>query len=267
MPDVLESKNRPAVTYKVDGRVAQITIDRPERRNALSTAASAELAEAFVRAAADPEIWVITLTGTGTQAFCAGADLKELDELARSGKSIALPMSGPSRNVFEVILETPKPTLALLNGVALGAGCELALACDLRLAADDVAIGLPEARRGMGANFGSVILPRMVPRGIALELLYTGRLLSASEANDIGLVNKIFARDDYAAAANKFASDLAENAPLTLQRYKHMALKGWELPIQTALRLDVGPNPYLSDDRIEGVRAFIEKRAPRWHGK
>lgn len=255
------------IRYRSEGHVAWIAIDRPARRNALAIMTMAALAEAFLAATADAEVWVIVLTGAGEHAFCAGADLKEADEFARRGIPYPQPMIGPTRNVFEVVLETTKPTIAAINGVAMGAGCELALACDLRVAVDDADIALPEARRGMGANFASVLLPRLLPRALALELLYSGRSIPAREAERIGLVNRVWPRKDFAAQLGAYVEQIAGNAPLTLQRYKHMALKGWEMSVHSALRLNVGPNPYESEDRIEGVRAFLEKRTPCWRGR
>jgi enoyl-CoA hydratase len=242
-------------------------MNRPKRLNALSQSLTHGLIEAFLLAAEDPDVWVIVLTAVGQQAFCAGADLKELGEDDAADRPFRSPMARNERLVMEVIAETYKPTIAAINGSAIGGGFELAMACDIRLAVPHARFGLPEAKVGMGAVFGSVMLPRLIPPGIALELMYTGEYVSAEKAQDWGLVNHIVAAEDLLDRTIELATRISENAPISIRRMKEMALKGLQLPLPAALRLDVGPNPYLSDDRQIGIRAFLDKDKPEWTGR
>jgi len=176
-------------------------------------------------------------------------------------------MNRPGRSLFEVVTETPLPVIAALNGAAVAGGFELALACDLRVAATGIPLGLPEATIGMGANFGSVVLPKRIPVGIALEMLLTGEYVTSEDAARWGLVNRLVDADDVLPAAMALAERIAANAPISVRRMKETAVKGLELPLWQALRLDVGPNPYLSEDRREGIAAYLEKRPPNWTGR
>ena len=247
--------------------VRVLTLDRPERRNALSTALQADLVEELLDAALPSSgVRAVVLAGNGP-AFCAGFDLKEIRERDQRGEPFRPPMARPGRNLFEVVTETPVPVIAALTGAAVAGGFELALACDLRVAAPGIPLGLPEATIGMGANFGSVVLPKRIPMGIALELLFTGEYVTSEDAQRWGLVNRLVEREQVLPTALQLAARIAANAPISVRRMKETAVKGLELPLWQALRLDVGPNPYLSDDRREGIAAYLEKRPPRWSGR
>jgi enoyl-CoA hydratase len=248
------------------GHVRVLTLDRPERRNALSTPLQADLIEELLTAAEGGDVRAIVLTGNGP-AFCAGFDLEEIREGDQRGERFRPPMNRPTRSLFEVVTETPVPIVAALQGAAVAGGFELALACDLRVAATGIPLGLPEAKIGMGANFGSVVLPKRIPMGIAMEMLLTGEYVTSEDAERWGLVNRLVPRDDVLPTALQLAERIAANAPISVRRMKETAVKGLELPLWQALRLDVGPNPYLSEDRREGIAARLEKRPPRWSGR
>ena len=252
------------LTVERRGPVAQVTIDRQHRRNALSQDVMDGLVEIFDRCDRDDEVWLVTVTGAGDVAFSAGRDLKELADRDRTDAPHHEPMKGSTRNAFEAIYECRKPTIAAINGWAVGGGLEIAMACDLRVAVAHARLSLPESHRGMGANFGAAILPRLVPAGIAFEMLYLGDSVTAEQAHGWGLVNRVFDAATFRADVDDFVAQLLARAPLTLRRYKQVLHHTPTVHLSAAIRTPLVPDPYRSEDRVEGVAAFVEKRTPRW---
>ena len=250
-----------------DGFIRILRMNRPQRRNALSESLKMQMMNAILDAEDDDAIRVLMITGTGKDAFCAGADLKNMHQNDQAGIAFRTPMRRLERNLFEVVYETKKPTIAAINGSAVAGGFELALACNLRVTHQDALFGLPEVKIGMGANFGSVVLPRLIGATQALEMLLTGEYISASRANELGLINRLVSQDQVLEEALKLARQIANNAPISVRRVKAVALQGLNMPVAAALRQDPGMNPYLSEDRQEGIAARLEKRTPIWKNR
>ena len=248
------------------GRTRWLTLNRPERRNALNRALNEALIEALIDADHDPAVFAIAITGSGS-TFCSGADLQDARDLADAGKPFYGPLHNRWRSLFEVMIDTRKPTIAVVNGPAVAGGFELALSCDLRIVADTSFFAVPESRRGRGAHYASVALPTLVPSGIAMEWLYTGRRIPVAEAERWGLCNRVLPADELVTGAEEFLADLTTSAPLSLQRLKLTFRKTAGMDPHAAIRLDAGPDVYLSEDQVEGTRAFLEKREPQWKAR
>jgi enoyl-CoA hydratase/carnithine racemase len=256
-------------TYEKRGRIAYITLNRPDVMNALHLEAHLELAEIWEDFRDDPDVWVAILTGAGERAFCAGNDLKVTAQRTADGGDI----QGDARPPFGRItrdFDCPKPMIAAVNGVAVGGGLELALACDIIIASDLARFGLPEPRVGLFAGAGGEHrLARQVPFKLAMGLLLTGRIFGAGEAHRIGLVNEVVPHADLTGAAERWAAEILECSPLSLQLTKEAALDGLQHSVDDALARDHDRLQRLlaSADFVEGPRAFAEKRRPQWTGR
>ena len=262
------SETAPILLVETRGHIRLLTINRPERMNSLSPEMSDALVEAFVEAGADPEVRVIVLTAVGDRAFCAGADLKARAQEDAAGKPFQPLLSRVQRYLYEVVYETIKPTIAALNGPAVAGGMELALACDIRVAADHVTLGLPEAKRGKGAHFANVMLPRMVPTGIAFEMLYLGEYISAQEARQWGLVNRVVPDDQLLTAALGVARQLAEG-PAAIGMIRRLVWASLDASWTEQLNNERHAQRVAgkTEDFREGVAAFLQKRPAAFKGR
>ena len=240
-----------------DGAVAVVTINRPAKMNALNAPTIAELGQVMATLRADASVRAIVLTGAGEKAYVAGADISELAvQSPAQGKAHAT----AGQRVFDAIEALGKPVIAALNGFTLGGGCELAMACTIRLAADTARLGQPEVNLGLTPGYGgSQRLPRLVGRGLALELLLTGDMISAARAAEIGLVNRVVPAADLRAEAMKLAQLLAAKAPVAVQYILEAVRHGAEMPLAEAQHLEATLFGLISstDDMKEGTRPNI----------
>jgi enoyl-CoA hydratase len=250
-----------------DGAVAILTFNRPKVLNALNTQTLTELSSALAAFKDDAEIRAIVVTGSGEKSFIAGADINEL--------AVQTPIEGKEHArrgqlIFDAIENLGKPVIAAVNGFALGGGCELAMACTIRIAADTARFGQPEINLGIIPGYaGSQRLPRLVGKGIALEILLTGDMISAARAFEIGLVNRVVPAAELLTEAKKLAQTLASKAPIATRYIIEAVNQGLDAPltvgqyVETALFGAIAS----SADMKEGTKAFLEKRKAVWQGK
>ncbi len=259
----------PFETLRLDreGAVALLTIDRRAVLNALSRATIDELRRAMLELKRDDTVRAIVVTGAGEKAFAAGADIQELERLsAAEAETYAL----EGQHVFELIEHLGKPVVAAVNGFALGGGCELAMACTLRVAADTARFGQPEVKLGVTPGFaGTQRLPRLIGRGRALDLLLTGRMVDATEALAIGLVNRVVPAAALVDEAKKLAASLAALAPFAVRAIIEAVHRGGEMAFPEAAFLEASLFGlcFSTSDMREGTRAFLEKRPANFTGK
>src|SRR5436305_4916124 len=247
--------------------IAYVTVNRPKVLNALNMATMEELRAAFHDIKNDKSIRVVIFTGTGEKAFIAGADISELAKHdAVSGKEY----THRGQSVLNLIENLGKPVIACINGFALGGGCEIAMACTMRLASDNAKLGQPEVKLGIIPGYGGTQrLPRLVGKGIAMQLLLTGEMISAQEAHRIGLVNEVVPAAELIGRAEAIAQAIIKNAPLAIQYCLEAVNHGIELTQEEGLYLEASlfAVSCATEDKKEGTSAFLEKRAANFHGK
>lgn len=252
--------------FELSAGLARVTINRPDKLNALNATVISELADAITRIETDAAVRGVILTGAGQKAFVAGADIAELSQ---QGPTEGKARSVLGQQVFRRLERCGKPVIAAVNGFALGGGCELAMACHIRLAAEHAKFGQPEVKIGIGPGYGGTArLPRLVGRGRALELLLTGGMIDAAEALRIGLVNRVVPGDRLMEESETMVRTILENGPLAVKACLEAVDAGLEMSLDQALLLEANNFGLLSAtaDMKEGTSAFLEKRKPAFKG-
>ena len=248
------------------GKVGKLSINRPDVRNALNRETRLEIERGVIELEGDAEIRVIVITGVGEKAFCAGADIRDMKDATPLQ---AIESAELGKRVFKRVENCKKPVIAMINGFALGGGCELALSCDIRIASDNARLGQPEINIGIIPGYaGTQRLPRLVGKAVAMELILTGDLIKADEAYRVGLVSKVVPLDQLEAAVMEVADKLAQRSPVILEIAKSAVNKGLEtnLDVGSAYETECFGIAFSTQDHHEGINAFLEKRPPEFKG-
>ena len=250
-----------------EGAVAIVTINRPKELNALNPDTVLELGNVFQVLGEEAGVGAVILTGAGEKAFVAGADIAAMVDMgAVAGRNWAR----LGQTVFAQIENFPRPVIAAVNGFALGGGCELAMACDIRIASDRAKFGQPEVNLGITPGFaGTQRLPRLVGKGQAKMLIFSGDAIDAQEARDIGLVDKVVPHDELLATAKTLAGKMAKKAPIAISQAKLAVNRGVELDLEqaAAYEAEIFGMCFATEDQTEGMKAFLEKRKPSFSGQ
>jgi enoyl-CoA hydratase/carnithine racemase len=255
-----------AIIYEKKDHLAILTMNRPRVMNAMNAVMRREMGAAFIDFRDDSDSRVLIVTGAGDQAFSAGTDIQEMAAALGSDRAAGPVTENP--DLAKGNIDIWKPVIAAINGVAVGSGFELALGCDVRIVAEHARLGLMEPRRGIvPGGKGAIRLSRLVPPGIALEMLFSGDLIDAQEALRIGLANQVVPGPAVLNAAIQLAAKFLACAPLALQSIKQEVYNTLGLPLQQALAADYGAAVFASADAREGLTAFLEKRKPVWQGR
>lgn len=248
------------------GRIAIVTVNRPDKLNALNIPTRREILRAFEQLKTDDEVRVVIITGAGPKSFIAGADINEFAGMTAIKQRDVM----KSGRAFDSVEDFPKPVIAMINGFALGGGCELAMSCDIRVASSNAKLGQPEIKLGIiPGGGGTQRLTRLVGEGKAMELILTGDMISADEAKQLGLVNQVFAPDELEAKTLELANKIAELSPIALAMAKASVKNAARMNLREGLdsEIDLFALCFSSEDKEEGVRAFIEKRKAEFKGR
>jgi enoyl-CoA hydratase len=248
------------------GRVAIVTVNRPDKLNALNIATRNDILAAFDQLASDDEVRVVIITGAGEKAFIAGADISEFAGMTAVRQRGVM----KGRRAFDAVEDFPKPVIAMINGFALGGGCELAMACDIRIASTKAKLGQPEIKLGIiPGGGGTQRLTRLIGEGRAMELMLTGDMITAEEAYEIGLVNHFYPPEELEEKTMELANRIAEMSPVALAMAKQAVKNASRLDLRAGLdaEVDLFALCFSSEDKEEGVRAFLEKRKPEFKGR